>query len=111
MMEEKLNVPEDVSSELSEEFLKEIDKAAAETVEDFTDLITEGGPEADFADLPPEIQARLLAKREEWKNKGGTNSMVPRAARNKKRKAQRAARKITRQTGGGRTTPKRTRAA
>ena len=110
-MEEKLNVPEDVDPELSDEFLKEIDEAAAETVEDFTDLITESGPEINFADLPPEIQARLVAKREEWKHRGGTKSMVPRAVRNKKRKAQRKARKITRQTGGGRTTPKRTRAA
>jgi hypothetical protein len=111
MMEDKLNVPEDLAPELSDEFLKEIDKAAAETEVEFGDIITESGPDLDLSELPPELLAQLAAQREKWKHKGGTKSVVPRAVRNKKRKAQRAARKITRQTGGGRTTAKRTRAA
>ena len=111
MMEEKLNIPEDLTPELSEEFAKEIDKASAETEVEFGDIITESGPDLDLSELPPELLAQLEASREKWKSKGGTKSMVPRAVRDKKRKAQRKARKITRKTGGGRTTAKRTRAA
>jgi hypothetical protein len=109
-MEDK-NIPEDLTDELSEEILAEVDRAAAETVAEFGDIITESGPGIDSEALSPELLAQLAAQREKWKHKGGTKSMVPRATRVKKRKAQRKARKITRQTGGGRTTPKRTRAA